>query len=181
MRRPTRAIALAVGVLVVGIGIVLAVQVSADPRSAQSRRTTVGTPIPDFTVVALDGTRITPTSLAGQAVIINFWNTWCIPCQDELPALRAFYERHRDDPDVVFLGIVRDDSQRAVRMYVAAEGIEWTVAMDPDSDAQLGFGTRGQPETFAINPDGVIVGSQIGPATVKGLEQMLAAARGVSS
>lgn len=181
MKRPTRALALAVGVVVVGIGIVLAVQVGTDQRATQGRRTTVGTPIPEFTAVELDGTRVTPSTLAGQAVIVNFWNTWCIPCQDELPALREFYDRHRGDPDFAFVGMVRDDSRRAVRDYVRAEGIAWTVAMDPDSAAQLGFGTRGQPETFAITPDGVIVASQIGPATVKGLEQMLAAARGGSS
>lgn len=181
MRRPTRVLALAVGVLVVGIGIVLAIQVGSDQQSTQGRRNTVGTPVPEFTVVALDGTRITPSTLAGRAVIVNFWNTWCVPCQEELPALQEFFDRHRDDADLVFLGIVRDDSQRAVREYVAAEQIEWTIAMDPDSDAQLGFGTRGQPETFAITPDGTIVGSQIGPATVRGLEQMLAAARRGSS
>ena len=181
MKHPTRLVALAVGLLVVAIGVVLAIQVGADPRSTQTGRPTVGTPIPAFTVVELDGTRIDPSTLAGKSVIVNFWNTWCVPCQDELPALREFYERHRADVDVVFLGIVRDDSERAVRKYVAAEGLDWTIAMDPDSDAQLGFGTRGQPETFAITPDGVIVGSQIGPATVKGLEQMLAAARGATS
>lgn len=181
MRHPTRVFALAVGVAVVGIGIVLAIQVSSDQRATQGRRATVGTPIPEFTVVELDGTPISPSTLAGRAVIVNFWNTWCVPCQDELPALRDFYERHRAEADFLFLGIVRDDSRRAVREYVRAEVIEWTVAMDPDSDAQLGFGTRGQPETFAITPDGVIVASQIGPATVRGLEQMLAAARGGAS
>ena len=174
-------LALAVGVLVVGIGIVLAIQVGTDQQSTQARRNTVGTVVPEFTVVALDGTSITPLTLAGRAVIVNFWNTWCVPCHQELPALRAFFDRHQDDPDVLFLGIVRDDSQRAVRDYAAVEQIEWTIAMDPDSDAQLGFGTRGQPETFAITPDGTVVGSQIGPATVKGLEQMLAAARRGSS
>ncbi len=181
MRHPTRVFALAVGVLVVGIGIVLALQVGSDQRATNGRRATVGTPIPEFTVVELDGTPISPSTLAGQSVIVNFWNTWCVPCQDELPALREFYDRHRGDADVVFLGIVRDDSRRAVRDYVRAEGIEWAIAMDPDSDAQLGFGTRGQPETFAITPEGVIVASQIGPATVRDLEQMLAAARGGSS
>lgn len=181
MKRPTRMVASTVALVVVAVGVVLALQVDTDPRASSTRRSTVGAPIPDFTVVGLDGSRIDPAALAGQAVIVNFWNTWCIPCHEELPALKAFYERHRDDPDMVFLGIVRDDSERAVREYVDAEGIDWTIAMDPDSDAQLGFGTRGQPETFAVTPDGLVVGSQIGPATVKGLERMLAAARGARS
>ena len=83
-----------------------------------------------------------------------------------------------DDPTVAFVGIVRDDRERAVRDYVAAEGIDWSVAMDPSARAALDFGTRGQPETFAISPEGVIAGAQIGPASVRDLETMLRAARG---
>ena len=181
MKRPARWVALAVGGVVVVMGIVFAIQVGSDTQAARTRNALVGKPAPEFSLVDFDGKRITRASLAGRAVIVNFWNTWCIPCRDELPVLKEFYGRHRDDPDLVFLGIVRDDSERAARNYVIAEGMDWTFAMDPESEAQLGFGTRGQPETFAITPDGIIVGSQIGPATVKGLEQMLVAARGRTS
>jgi hypothetical protein len=50
--------------------------------------------------------------------------------------------------------------------------------MDPGGDAALAFGTRGQPETFAISPDGLIVGYQFGPSSVDDLDTLLAAARG---
>ena len=95
------------------------------------------------------------SDLLGKAVIVNFWNSWCVPCQDELPALHRFADLHRDDPDVALLGIVRDDTKDAVRAYVAAEGIDWKIAMDPGARAALAYGTRGQPETFAITPERV--------------------------
>ena len=79
----------------------------------------------------------------------------------------------------ICIGIVRDDSRTAVRNYVREESVGWLVAFDPGSQAALNFATRGQPETFAISPDGVIVGANIGPSSVADLEQMLAAARGV--
>ena len=74
---------------------------------------------------------------------------------------------------------MRDDTERAVREFVADEGIDWTIATDPEAKAALDFGTRGQPETFAITPDGLIAGAQIGPSSVEDLETLLAAAQGV--
>ena len=121
---------------------------------------------------------MTLAGLAGKSVVVNFWNTWCIPCRQELPALKEFYRTHANDSDFVMIGIVRDDTTPEVRRYVRQEKIGWVVALDPGSKAALDFGTRGQPETFVLAPDGQMVGFQWGPSTVAGLEAMLATARG---
>jgi hypothetical protein len=76
------------------------------------------------------------------------------------------------------LGIVRDDTAKAVRAYVDAENLGWVIGLDPTSAATLAFATRGQPETFAISPDGTVVDFQYGPSTEGRLETMLAEARG---
>jgi cytochrome c biogenesis protein CcmG/thiol:disulfide interchange protein DsbE len=178
VKHPTRWIAVAVAVVVIAVGVVLATQVGGDPRADATHSQLVGDAAPSFSVRPLGGGSLSRGDLLGKAVIVNFWNSWCVPCQDELPALHRFADRHRDDPDVAFVGIVRDDTKDAVRAYVAAEGIDWTIAMDPGARAALAYGTRGQPETFAITPDGYIAGAQIGPTTVDDLETMLAAARG---
>jgi cytochrome c biogenesis protein CcmG/thiol:disulfide interchange protein DsbE len=178
VKHPTRWVALAVALVVVAVGVAFATQVGGDPRRESSQSHLVGDPAPDFRVRTLDGKSLTRHDLAGRAVIVNFWNTWCVPCERELPALQQFWARHRDDPSVAVVGIVRDDEQGAVRHYVAAKGIDWTIAMDPEARAALDFGTRGQPETFAISPGGRIAGAQIGPSSVSDLETMLRAARG---
>jgi cytochrome c biogenesis protein CcmG/thiol:disulfide interchange protein DsbE len=178
VNHPTRWIALAVAIVVVVVGVVLATQVGGDPRADATRSQLVGSEAPDFAVRPLEGGTLTRADLAGRAVIVNFWNSWCAPCRAELPALERFWSRHRDDPRFAFVGIVRDDTERAARESVAADGIGWTIATDPDAKAALDFGTRGQPETFAITPDGVIAGAQIGPSSVEDLETLLAAARG---
>jgi hypothetical protein len=58
-----------------------------------------------------------------------------------------------------------------------AAGVKWTVARDPGDQAALDFATRGQPETLAISPSGVVAASQYGPMTAAQLEKFLAAAR----
>jgi cytochrome c biogenesis protein CcmG/thiol:disulfide interchange protein DsbE len=179
MRHTARWAALGVGVVVAGLAVVLALQVGDDERQTRPRSELLGKAAPAFTVTAMDGEEVSLDSVRGRAVIVNFWNSWCTPCEQEEPALKRFYDRHRDDADFAMVGIVRDDTDKAARAAVEERGIEWPMGLDPGGKAALDFGTRGQPESFAITPDGVIVGSQIGPATVGNLEEMLAAARGV--
>lgn len=178
MRHPARWIALGVGALVAVLAIALATQVGEDPRADATTSRLPGKVVPDFRVRTLEGDVLSDESLAGSAVIVNFWNTWCIPCREELPVLREFFAEHRGEADFEMLGIVRDDTESAVRADVDGSGIDWTVAFDPGARAALAFGTRGQPETYAISPDGVVVAAHIGPASLDTLEQMLDAARG---
>jgi cytochrome c biogenesis protein CcmG/thiol:disulfide interchange protein DsbE len=177
VKHPARWVAVTAAVVVTGFSIVLATQVGSDPSADAKTSQLFGKALPAFSVRALDGSKVTQRDLSGRAVIVNFWNSWCIPCQDELPALQDFYARHADDPTFFMLGIVRDDTERAVRRYVQAQGISWTIGLDPSSEASLAFGTRGQPETYAISPDGTVVAYQFGQATVKDLEAMLARAQ----
>lgn len=178
MKHPTRWIALAVAVVVALVAVVLATQVGGDPREDATKSQLVGEAAPSFTVRTLDGEKVSTADLAGKAVIVNFWNTWCAPCRAELPDLREFAAAHAEDPDFEIVGIVRDDSKRAVEDYEPGRAIDWTIGIDPGARAALAFGTRGQPETFAITPDGVIAGAQIGPSTREDLETLLDAARG---
>lgn len=178
MRNRTRLVAGLVALVVVAVVVVMATQIGSDPRADAKTSRLAGGDVPEFTVRTLDGTEITEASLAGRATIVNFWNTWCVPCVQEQPALDRFGKSHADDDSVTLLAVVRDDTRRAVEDWVASRNPDWTVAMDPGGQAALAFGTRGQPETFALSPDGVVVAYQFGPASVADLETMLRAARG---
>ena len=181
MKHRARWISLAAGLVVTVFAVVLATQVGNDPRADAKKSHLSGRPVPKFTVETLTGQTLTTRDLAGKAVIVNFWNSWCIPCQQEHPALTQFYARHNDDPNFALVGIVRDDTKAATERWINKHGDDWTIATDPGGKAALAFATRGQPETFAISPDGVIVGYQFGPSSVDDLEQLLSAARGGGS
>jgi len=177
MKHATRWIAFAAAVVIVALGVVLALNVSSGP--AEEGRL-AGERAPEFRVERFDGAEVVLSELtgSGRTVFVNFWNSWCIPCRQEHPALVEFYDRHRDDPDFAMVGIVRDDTESEARAYVDREGVAWTVAFDPGKRAALDFGTTGQPESFMIAPDGLVVAEQFGPVTVDDLELMLRIARG---
>lgn len=174
---PGRRVVLWATVAVGALAAVLAVNVGSDPSAAQRTNRLLDRPVPPFEVETLAGDTVTDEDLLGRSTIVNFWNTWCVPCLRELPALRAFYARHRQDENFVTVGIVRDDTRPAVRRFVQEEDLGWTIVFDPDGRAALDFATRGQPETFAISPSGRIVGFQLGESTLDDLELMLRAAR----
>jgi cytochrome c biogenesis protein CcmG/thiol:disulfide interchange protein DsbE len=169
---------LTVAVVVAAFAVVLATQVSTDPNADASKSELVGKPVPKFTLQTFDGQKLSTDSLTGKVVIVNFWNSWCVPCQQELPALKTFYAQHAGDSDFVMVGVVRDDTSRAARGYAISEKMDWLLTPDPGGSAGLAFGTRGQPETYAISPSGVVAGALIGPASTHSLNTMLDAARG---
>ena len=178
VQHPARWVALTVAVVVAAFAVVLATQVSTDPTAAETKSQLVGKAEPKFSLRTFDGQEVSANSLAGKAVIVNFWNSWCAPCQQELPALKTFYAQHADEPDFAMVGIVRDDTTQAARGYGISEKMGWLLTPDPGGAAGLAFGTRGQPETYAISPGGVVAGALIGPASTRSLDSMLAAARG---
>jgi cytochrome c biogenesis protein CcmG, thiol:disulfide interchange protein DsbE len=178
MRHRARWIALAAGAVFTVLAVVLATQVGTDPRADANKSHLLGQNAPAVDLPTLDGGRVRSSDLAGKVVVVNFWNSWCIPCQEEHRALVEFFRRHAADPGFVMVGIVRDDTEGAIRRYVNDEGVPYTVALDPGAQASLEFGTRGQPETYAVSPDGVIAGTRFGPSSVTNLENLYAAARG---
>jgi cytochrome c biogenesis protein CcmG/thiol:disulfide interchange protein DsbE len=176
MKHPFRAIALAVGVVLVAFAVLLASQVNVSPSYGGGKL--LGKVVPTFDLPALDGaSNIRSDDLRGKVVLVNFWNSWCIPCQQEHASLTAFYERHRNDGDLEMIGIVRDDTAAAARTWVREHHDAWSFVTDPEGHAALVFGTTGQPESYMIAANGIVVGVQRSPVSVANLEQMLTVAR----
>lgn len=175
MKLRARWIAIMVGVVLVAFGIVLAVQHRTEPsvpRLVQEHGR-----MPQFAVTTLDGKHLDSGSLAGKTVVVNFFNSWCIPCQQEAGDLAAFYKEHKAESDFAMVGIVRDDDTGTIKSYIRNNQIDWPVAMDQNGSAGLGFGTTGQPETYVISPDGVAVCGVLGPSTQQALDTWLQGAR----
>jgi Thiol-disulfide isomerase and thioredoxins len=180
VKHPFRWIALGVGVAVALLAVILAVNVGTDPRADFNTSRLLGKPAPNFELTRFDGSKVTLAGLAGKTVIVNFWNSWCLPCRDELPALQAWYAAHQSDDSVVMVGIPRDDFASDIREAARRDHMGWAVANDRGAQAAtLAYATRGQPESFVISPSGIVVGSIIGPMRTQDLDRMARVGQGV--
>ncbi|MBF6606719.1 MAG: TlpA family protein disulfide reductase [Chloroflexi bacterium] len=163
---------LVVGVAVVGVMALVAVGFARDPGRIESPL--VGRVAPEFRLVSLGGTTIDLADLRGRPVVLNFWASWCIPCRDEAPLLRAAQERYAT-LDVAFLGVVYEDSAASAQAFVDRYGIAYPSLLDPDGRTALDYGVYGIPETYFIAADGTIRDKQIGPLDATSLERQIGA------
>ncbi|MCB2184641.1 MAG: TlpA family protein disulfide reductase [Desulfobulbaceae bacterium] len=122
----------------------------------------VGKPAPNFTLTDIDGKQWQLSSLRGKVVFINFWATWCPPCQEEIPSMQALYEGMADAP-FQMLSILNNDRPDYARMLADKIGFTFPILMDPESTAAAQYGLTGVPETFIIDTQGVLREKFIGP------------------
>ncbi|NPA31821.1 MAG: TlpA family protein disulfide reductase [Chloroflexi bacterium] len=117
----------------------------------------VGFPAPDFTLPTLEGSTLRLSDLRGQAVILNFWASWCPPCKAEMPALQRVYEAYQPQGLVVVaVNVTAQDARPNVEAFVAEHGLTFPVALDLDARVAAAYRVHSLPTTFFIGPDGVI-------------------------
>ncbi len=117
---------------------------------------------PDFTLNATNGSQIKLSDYQGKLVILNFWATWCGPCQFEIPILKATDEEW-SKAGVIIIAVSTQDNPNNTISYVKAKDLKFIVPLDPLGNAAKLYGVRGLPTTFFINEKGIITSIKIGP------------------
>jgi cytochrome c biogenesis protein CcmG, thiol:disulfide interchange protein DsbE len=122
--------------------------------------------MPLFTGYEFNGsTQIDLSTLHGKVVMINFWASWCKPCEQEAADLRAAWEFYKDGGKVVFLGVDYVDTEPEARAYLAKFGIVYPNGPDVGTKVSQQFRIKGVPETYFLDQDGVLRHVQVGPFT----------------
>jgi peroxiredoxin len=116
----------------------------------------------------LTGNPIRLADLRGQPVWLNFWATWCPPCQEETPVLRDTFEKYRDRGLAVVAISVQETSVEDVKNYVDTYGLDYTVGFDATSAIFHTYRAFGLPTQLFIDGDGVIRKVVYGPVTREG-------------
>jgi cytochrome c biogenesis protein CcmG/thiol:disulfide interchange protein DsbE len=124
----------------------------------------VGDEVPDLTLTTFDGDLISFEDLAGHVVVINFWASWCKPCEQEAAELEQAYQMYKDE-GVVFLGVDYVDTETEARQYLEKFGITYPNGPDLGTRISQAFRIRGVPETYIMGPDGRLAAVKIGPYT----------------
>jgi peroxiredoxin len=129
----------------------------------------------NFTLTDLSGKTWTLKDLKGKVVMVNFWATWCPPCQKEMPDLEALYNRYKDQGFVI-LALSQDDETDKVAPFIAERKITYPVFLDPGQKIGNEFEVSGIPKSFVYNRQGKLVAQSIDMRTRRQFEQMLAQA-----
>ena len=173
----------AVGLALMGLTSPLNPPPSPTPPQPGSSFFPVGSPVPGLavgdlapelegthagqpiTLADLDGNRLRMADLRGRVVWLNFWATWCPPCQEETPVLRDVFERYHDDGLELVAISVQETTPEDVRRYVETYGLEYTVGFDATSAVFHTYRGFGLPTQFFIDRQGVIRHIVLGPVT----------------
>ncbi|MCB1021481.1 MAG: TlpA family protein disulfide reductase [Bryobacterales bacterium] len=111
---------------------------------------------PGFSLTTDSGQGISLDDYKGKWVLVNFWATWCPPCVQETPSLNRLQEEFRDK-GLVVIGISEDDSQQAYDAFIDRFGITFPTVRDTTKTTKIKYGTQLIPESYLINPEGIVV------------------------
>lgn len=133
---------------------------------------------PAFEVTALDGSKFNLDAMGGRVVLIDFWATWCGPCNAELPHMKQIAKEFAGQP-LVIISVSWDRDEQTWKDFVAKNGMTWAQYRDADHKLSDMFGINAIPHYFTIDSDGVLTAEMVGTGSdVEGkLKKLLAKAR----
>ncbi|HDQ70971.1 MAG TPA: redoxin domain-containing protein, partial [Chloroflexi bacterium] len=162
------------GVVLIAVALMLWGIGAAAGRS-QARlagRLRSGLEAPTFSLEQLDGSPLALADLRGKIVVVNFWATWCAPCEDELPDFQAVWEAYHEQ-GVTFVGLAVQRELDDVRAMTTRFGVGYPVGLDRTGEIAESYGISGVPETFVVDAEGRIVYVHVGPMDAEALQVVL--------
>ena len=155
--------------LVVGLGVAMLLSLffwGINHRGSVGPVAVATRPAPDFslTLFGQPGSSSGLWRLAdqgGRPVVVNFWASWCIPCEDEAPLIEAVARRYQ--ARVSFVGVDILDTEASARGFLDRFGVTYPNGADPSGEVSISYGMSGVPETYFIGLDGRIARKWAGP------------------
>ncbi|MGH2775423.1 MAG: TlpA family protein disulfide reductase [Actinomycetota bacterium] len=143
-----------------------------------------GDEAPTFAAERLDGSgSLDLGDFEGRPIVINFWASWCLPCEEEAPLLDTMAKRYKGE--VAFLGVNIKDTEGDAKEFEERFEMSYPSVRDEDRTIEDSYGLTGQPETFLIAADGTIYehipGAVTDAAYLQGLLDGLAATAGTAA
>jgi cytochrome c biogenesis protein CcmG/thiol:disulfide interchange protein DsbE len=178
-RHTTRWVAGAVLLCLAVVGVVLATRTPQEATQVESPL--VGHMAPQFSgadIQSSGGPRVSLASLRGHYVFVNFFASWCGPCQQEAPDLITFFYQNAAKDNAKMISVVFHDRVASAASFLKTQGAVWPALNDPGGTIAENYGVTAPPTTYLIDPSGrITVPPEAGPATEANLQKMLQQAR----
>ena len=176
-RRPVLVASVAVAIVAAFLVVVFAVARGGGNDTADTPL--LGRPAPAITGGTLGGGPFDLSGRRGSWVVLNFFASWCDPCKQEAPELVRFAAAQSalgpEGAEVV--GVVYNDSEDAVRQFLADYGDGFDQVVLDSGTSAIGYGVVKIPETWIIDPDGMVRARVISAVSAESLTELLAEAR----
>jgi cytochrome c biogenesis protein CcmG/thiol:disulfide interchange protein DsbE len=165
-----------VSLINVGLLVFLWTQLLTPAKVTGSSDPLIGHAAPNFTLAMLSShpttADISTTSYKGKPLVINFWNSTCVPCMDEASLLQQEWSRLQPQ-GITFIGIDYQDITSDGLSFLHKYGITYPNVMDTSGSTAINYGVTGTPETLFIDRQGVVVSRVSGELTEQTLQQNL--------
>lgn len=148
-------------VLLVGVGYTLYSQFFTNNKGVVSSEENIA---PTFVLHDLKGTEYDLANYRGKGVLINFWGTYCPPCEKEMPYLESAYQDYKDQ-GIEVLAINVEEPTRIVNQFVSEKKLSFPILLDRDGEVLDLYHVQNLPITFLVNQDGVIEKKVFGEMT----------------
>jgi len=169
---PKRGVRLSTQIIIWVALMALLVLVGLDLKKAQNPIITIGSEVPDFPLTMFEGysyqgaSEVHLADLQGKVVVLNFWASWCKPCEQEAAELEEAWRFYEESDQVVFLGIAWTDTPDNSIIYLKRFNITYPNGPDLGSRISAIFNRNlGVPETYFIDRNGIMRSIKIGPFT----------------
>ena len=132
-------------------------------KNAQQGPVQVGQKVPSFTLTTFDGQKIDTDDLKGKVIVVNFWASWCKPCEQEAEDMEKAWQIYKDSGDVYFFGVDYVDTEPEAMKYINKFNISYPNGPDLRTEISQLFRIRGVPETYIMDTEGKLANVKIGP------------------
>jgi len=130
---------------------------------AQSGTIVIGQSVPAFTLTTFESGIYNTADLSGKVIVVNFWASWCQPCEQEAREMEAAWQHYKPGGRVIFLGIDYVDTEPEALAFLQKFGVTYPNGPDLRTKISQMFRIRGVPETYIINKDGRLAYIKKGP------------------
>ena len=142
------------------VALVLLAVVFSDPQ--ESTPLGQGSIAPDFALPNIDGGQNSLSDYKGRVVLLNFWATWCKPCQDEMPSMENLYGMlHEQGFELVAISV--DDAVEPVLAFRDQYKLNFPILHDVDMAVANSYQTHRYPESLLIDGEGKVISRFVGP------------------